>query len=141
MRSECMAAMPQFLCSYAWKVPPARPALFERAQALLSGGEEKAGHDAHQGEHASIPWKAYLASREFQHLASNLAEAFFAEPSSAGSTNAARPACLTSSAAALPEAGAEPPRGLLKPVLAEGVQPAWAEPGYGEPQHDIALAA
>ena len=76
MQSECTAITPQFICSYAWKQPPVRPAIFQRAQKLLSRASESAGTDA-ETEHQSVSWKAYLAARERQHLASDIVEGFF----------------------------------------------------------------
>jgi hypothetical protein len=109
MQSECLAISPNLICSYAWKVPERRPAIFERAQTALARSGEKAARD-----NPSIPWKAYLASREFQHLASDLAEAFFAESPSVWNENDGRPAILSNAAHAV----AGPPGGLLEPILA-----------------------
>jgi hypothetical protein len=111
-----MAALPQSICSYAWKMPPARPAIFERAQKLTSRGEAFAS----QAEQSSIPWKAYLAEREFQHLALDLAEALFAAVPSAGAPDAERPASLMLGGKLSPLAGTGPARGLLAAALPEG---------------------
>ncbi|MGB8734507.1 MAG: hypothetical protein WCD20_00080 [Rhodomicrobium sp.] len=119
MQSECTATAPQFISSYAWKLPPARPAIFERASKLIRTGE-KTKSDASEAEHPSIPWKAYLASREFQHLASDLAEALFTAAPRPGIEGASRPACLMPNARVLPGNEGEPPRGLLAPALPEG---------------------
>ncbi len=119
MQSECTATAPQFISSYAWKLPPARPAIFERASKLIRTGE-KTNNDASEGEHPSIPWKAYLVSREFQHLASDLAEAIFTPAPRSGFEGAPRPACLMLDARVLPENEGEPPRGLLAPALLQG---------------------
>jgi hypothetical protein len=108
MQSECLAISPNLICSYAWKVPEGRPAIFERAQTALARSGEKAAR-----ENPSIPWKAYLASREFQHLASDLAEAFFAESPSVRNEDDRRPGVLSNAA----HAAAGPRRGLLAPVL------------------------
>ncbi len=118
MQSECTATSPQFISSYAWKLPPARQAIFERASKLILGAGENS--DASEAEHPSIPWKAYLASREFQHLASDLAEAIFSTPPRLGLESATRPACLRLDARALPENEGEPRRGLLAAALPQG---------------------
>jgi hypothetical protein len=107
MQSECTAITPQFICSYAWKQPPVRPAIFQRAQKLLSRASESAGPDA-ETEHQSISWKAYLAARELQHLASDIVEGFFNAPKGVNPNSAVRPAILASKA---------PGRGLLSPIL------------------------
>ncbi len=115
MQSECLAVSPDLICSYAWKVPAERPAIFERAQRLIARSEEKSSRDASKAEHPSIPWKAYLASREFQHLSSDLAEALFAQQPPAGRGHAAHPGSLTLRAGA--GAAIKPAQGLLAPVL------------------------
>jgi hypothetical protein len=109
MQSEYLAISPNLICSYAWKVPAGRPAIFERAQTEPARSDEKAARD-----HPSIPWKSYLASREFQHLASDLAEAFFAERPSVRNESDGRPAILSKAA----HAAAGSARGLFAPVLA-----------------------
>jgi hypothetical protein len=116
MRNECTAVPPQFISSYAWKEPLRRPELFERAERLIARAQER-GRDAAKAEHPSIPWKAYLASREFQNLASDLAGALFS-PSSAEVVQAAsRPLSLRLNAGAFPWIGAKPLSGLLVPAL------------------------
>ncbi len=115
MQSECTAVTPQFICSYAWKQPPERPAIFQRAQKLLSRASE--GADASGAVHPSIPWKAYLALRELQHLASDIVEGFFSAPRGIRPYNAVRPAILMSEAPALPDGADKPRRGLLAPIL------------------------
>ncbi|MGO9545435.1 MAG: hypothetical protein ACLPPF_11655 [Rhodomicrobium sp.] len=140
MQSECMAAAPQFVCSYAWKVPPARPAIFERAQKLIHSNE-KCERDAAPAEHPSIPWKAYLASREFQHLASDLAEAFFKAHPAAGGQDAVRPASLKMNARALPGADGETLQGLLAPALPDGADTGSQKPEPGQEQRNLAVAA
>jgi hypothetical protein len=107
MQSECTAITPQFICSYAWKQPPVRPAIFQRAQKLLSRASESAGTDA-ETEHQSISWKAYLAARERQHLASDIVEGFFNAPKGVNPSSAVRPAILASKASG---------KGLLAPIL------------------------
>lgn len=114
MQSECTAISPQFICSYAWKKPARRPALLERAHKPSARSGESYSTEA---EHPSIPWKAYLTSREFQHMASDLAEAIFTAPLTPKFESADRPAALMLDAQALPGAASGPRRGLLAPVL------------------------
>jgi hypothetical protein len=116
MQSECLAVSPDLICSYAWKVPAERPAIFDRAQRLM----EKSSRGAAKPEHPSVPWKAYLASREFQHLSSDLAEAFFSELPPAIHGDALHPGGLTLEACAPGAAASKPAQGLLAPVLAGG---------------------
>jgi hypothetical protein len=118
MQSECLAVSPNLICSYVWKVPAARPATFDRNKTLTSSAGEKAGKEALRADHSSIPWKAYLASREFQYLASDVAEAFFAKLAPAGELEAP-PSSLKSDKAALSAGGFH--RGLLAPVLPDAV--------------------
>ena len=108
MQSEYTAITPQFICSYAWKQPPARPAIFQRAQKLAARNAEGLGADTSQ----AIPWKAYLETRERQHLASDIVEGFFSAPRGVKPHNAVRPSILMSS-----PAGDHARRGLLAPVL------------------------
>jgi hypothetical protein len=119
MQSECMAASPQFISSYAWKLPLERPAIFERASKLISetGDHDHSSAGAEGAVHPSIPWKAYLASREFQHLASDLAEAIFNAQPRPGFDGAARPASLVLDAPLPPKEQAGSRRGLLASVL------------------------
>ncbi len=136
MQSECTAASPQPICSYAWKMPPARPAIFERAQKLISRSEAYVS----QGEQRSVPWKAYLASREFQHLASDIAEAIFAAAPVARLQGAARPVSLTLGSRTLLQEG-EPLRGLLAAALPEGAGAGSREPGLDALRRDLPKAA
>ncbi|KAI95047.1 hypothetical protein T281_07645 [Rhodomicrobium udaipurense JA643] len=81
MRSECIAALPQSVCVYAWKLPVTRhmrPVLSDHAHGLVSRPRSRHRVEALKAEHPSLPWKAYVASREFQNLASDLADAVFA---------------------------------------------------------------
>ena len=139
MRSDCMAAEPRFLCSYAWKVPPVRPAIFERAGKLESRGRQADESGAPATGHLSIPWKAYLASREFQHLASDLAEAFFSEEPARTVPATGRPAGLK--AYPLPAGGAGPLQRLLAPVLADSADGASDRTGQSPRSGGLAAAA
>lgn len=118
MQSECTAASPQLISAYAWKLPLERPAIFERASKLISGtGGGHFNTCAQEAEHPSVPWKAYLASREFQHLASGLAETIFNARPRLGFDSAPRPASLTLDARVLPAKQEAPRRGILAPAL------------------------
>jgi hypothetical protein len=108
MQSECKAITPQFICSYAWKQPPARPAIFQRAQKLLSRASEIPSSDAAEVERHSVSWKAYLEARERQHLASDIVEGFFSAPRGVKPYNLVRPEILTSKVTG---------KGLLAPIL------------------------
>lgn len=92
MRSERSAQVPQSLCSYTWKAsasPHLRPALPENLRDVPYPAIER-------GEPASIPWKAYLAAREFQSLASDLADGVFSAPPDAALPDLTVPAILKS---------------------------------------------
>jgi hypothetical protein len=140
MRSECLAASPQSFSSYAWKVPPARPALFDRAQSLLTSGGEQSAREAPQGDNPSLPWKAYLASREFQHLSSDLAEALFAAALPDTVPDTVRPASLAMSETALAAKDGKALCGLLAPILPDCIADSQA-PEDGEQPDGLALAA
>ncbi len=140
MRSECIAASPRSISSYAWKVPCARPALFDRAQRLQIASAEQSAQEASQAGHPSIPWKAYLASREFQHVSSDLAEALFAATCADPVPSGIRPASLTSSARPAAAADGKALNGLLAPVLQESPADSQAAQHDGQPD-DLALAA
>ncbi len=140
MQSGCEAVSPQFISAYAWKEPSLRPALFKRAQSLLAAAEDRSAHALAPAEHPSIPWKAYLASREFQHIASDLADALFKTPASDAIVSAARPACFKLSTE-LPQASdAAPRRGPLAPVLAASADGSREPQESGQPS-ELALAA
>jgi hypothetical protein len=140
MRSECLAALPQSFSSYAWKVPPARPALFDRAQSLLTSSGEQSAREAPQAGHPSVPWKAYLASREFQHLSSDLAEALFAAALPDTVPDAVRPASLAISEAALAAKDGNARSGLLAAILPGSDADSQAAQDSEQPG-DLALAA
>ncbi len=142
MRSECMAASPQTVCSYTWKVPPARPALFKRAQSIIARSEENSGRAAARAGHPSITWKAYLATREFQNLASDLADAFFAGASGADPGGAAvRPASFLLEGRATRRAAEKPASGMLVPALRTDEKAAPQEPVPGKQALDLPIAA
>ena len=85
MRSNCIAAFPQTVCYYTWKLPAALqrpPVLIDQAHNTNSRAGVRLRRESPGGEHSSIPWKAYLALREFKNLASDLADAVFSPCSS-----------------------------------------------------------
>jgi len=140
MRSECIAALPQSTCSYTWKLPVTphmRPVLFDQAHTLVSRAGAKLRREIAKAEHPSIPWKAYLASREFQNLASDLADAVFSPASGYSSSDLERPLSLKPCAcmrlACKPEQGA-----LLASVLQDTGE---ASRDNAEKQPGLALAA
>lgn len=121
MRIECTAISPQYICSFAWKQPPARPAIFQRAQKLLNRSGEGNGSGDTDVAHTAISWKAYLAAREVQHLASDMVEGFFSALRGPKPVTPVRPAILKTSPCAVP-GGPEPRRrSLLAPVLPETI--------------------
>jgi hypothetical protein len=140
MRSQCTAASPQFISSYAWKEPLQRPELFERAERLIARAREH-GREASKAEHPSIPWKAYLASREFQNLASDLAEALFSPPPSAVPQATSRPLSLRLDAGTFPWLGVKPLSGLLAPALPDGTSPSANRSEADRGQPSLAKAA
>jgi len=120
MRSECIAALPQSVCVYAWKLPVTRhmrPVLMDQVHGLLPRPHGRLRTEALKGEHPSLPWKAYLASREFQNLASDLADAVFAPASTSQSSHHKpdRPSSLISRRCR-PARAAKPNR-ILAPVV------------------------
>jgi hypothetical protein len=96
--------------------------------------------EASQADHPSIPWKAYLASREFQHVSSDLAEALFTVPCPEAVPGVMRPASLTLSENALAAADGKAVSGLLAPILPGSAGDSQA-PQHGGQPGDLALAA
>jgi hypothetical protein len=140
VQSECLAVSPRSISSYAWKVPPMRPALFDQGQAVPAASGGQPAREAVQPNHPSIPWKAYLASREFQHVSSDLAEALFTVPCPDPVPGAIRPASFTLSGAALAAKDGKALRGLLAPVLPGRAADSQTPQQAGQPD-DLALAA
>ena len=99
MRSFCMAALPHTPCRYTWKVPVTpqmRPVLVDQAHHTSPRAGSRLRRDAAQPEQSAIPWKAYLASREFKNLASDIADAVFSPSSTSLSfIETERPSSLT----------------------------------------------
>jgi hypothetical protein len=127
MHSEAVTAIPQSVYAYAWKRPVAHEVPHPKGNSERESAQPR-GHQA-------ASWKAYLVSRDFQNLASDLAEAIFSAPSGP-LPDAERPSCLigTGSLAQTPSAK------LLEPVLEgeHGARPANA----GELELlDLAIAA
>jgi hypothetical protein len=128
MRSECMAAPPQLACCYTWKLPATlhmRPVLLDHTHGPFLRTDPRPRRKVCRAEHPSIPWKAYLASREFQNLASGIADAVFT-PSNCrqGSTDAERPLSLTAGSPTPGRASGKPSGGLLARVLPDEAGPA-----------------
>jgi len=121
-------------------MPPARPALFEHAQRMLVADDEQEARETPQAGHPSIPWKAYLASREFQHVSSDLAEALFSAPCPDAMPGIVRPASLAMSESALAAVDGKARSGLLAPILPGSPADSQA-PQHGEQPSDLALAA
>jgi hypothetical protein len=127
MRSEAVVAIPQSVYAYAWKRPVADDVPQPRGNSER-GSNQPRGHQA-------ASWKAYLVSRDFQNLASDLAEAIFSTPSGP-LPDAERPSCLIGRGCLPETSGAK----LLEPVLERehGGRPAKAD--ELEPL-DLAIAA
>src|SRR5664279_1299981 len=120
MRSNCIAALPHSTCSYTWKLPVTlqmRPVLVDQAHHATSRAGSRSRRKAPRSAHTSIPWKTYLASREFQNLASDLADAVFSPSSTShSSSETERPSSLS----VLTQPAGQPPAGsLLDSVLPE----------------------
>ncbi len=120
MRSKCISALPQSTCSYTWKSPAtlqARPVLVDEVYNTVSRTGPRPKHEKPRAEHSSIPWKTYLASREFKNLASNIADAVFSPSStSLSSAETERPSSLHANAFT-PAAGQPAVGSLLASVL------------------------
>ncbi len=116
MQSECLAVSPNLIYSYAWKVPAARPVL------VKPDGYERPRNDLPRPEHPSLPWKAYISLREFQNLAFDLAEAFFAQRPPSLQKAEAGPSVVEAGL----DSGKQGGRGLLEPVLASRPETAQA---------------
>lgn len=120
MRSNCIAALPHSTCSYTWKLPVTlqmRPILVDQARHATYRAGSRARREAPRSDHSSIPWKTYLASREFNNLASDLADAVFSPSSTShSSSETERPSSLS----VLTQAVGQPSAGsLLDSVLPE----------------------
>ena len=120
MRSNCIAALPHSTCSYTWKLPATpqmRPVLVDQAHQATSRAGSRSRREAPRSGHSSIPWKTYLASREFNNLASDLADAVFSPSSTSHSSSGTE---RHSSLSALTQAAGQPSAGsLLDSVLPE----------------------
>jgi hypothetical protein len=130
MRSEGKAITPQFICSYAWKQPPVRPAIFQRAQKLLSRAGEISGAEAAEVERHSVSWKTYLEARERQHVASDIVEGFFNAPRGVKPQIPVRPPVLTSKVTG---------KGLLAPIIPQ--ETATVEPVAAGSTDGLSIAA
>jgi hypothetical protein len=147
MHSDSLASWPYSIDSYAWKSPAAaaadtRPPLFKVAQRLLAARDVA----AQPGNPVTVSWKAYLASRHLQMLASELGDALFSRQRPGGpcgdiaSAGLDRPA-IFSACSDQELASGEPRSQLLASVLPQagvsGECPADADNGL----QDMALAA
>ncbi len=130
MQSEGKAITPQFICSYAWKQPPVRPAIFQRAQKLLSRASEISGAEAAEVERHSVSWKTYLEARERQHVASDIVEGFFSAPRGVTPQIPVRPEILVSKNTG---------KGLLAPILPQ--ETANQEPVAAGSTDELSIAA
>jgi hypothetical protein len=100
---------------------------------------ETASLVAEKGEHVSVPWKAYLAAREFQNLASDLADGLFSGRECTTPPDLSVPAILRSDVPTKAEAASKPSSLLLTPIsLAENVL---EEPDPTRQAFDFAVAA
>ncbi len=124
MRSNCIAALPHSTCSYRWKLPVTpqmRAAPIDQAHYSSTRAGAWLVRESPKAEHSSIPWKAYLASREFNNLASDIADAVFSPSStSLSSPETERPSSLNVRAIAR-TAGQQSAGSLLASVLPDAV--------------------
>ncbi len=104
MRTGDVAAMPQSLSYHMWKLSihaetaalvrrPLSSALYHAASTRLKSTDQ------------SLPWKAYLASRQIQDVASDLAEAIFSRSCSPVTHPLDEPSCFKAPALAEPDFG------------------------------------
>ncbi len=144
MRSECIAAMPQTIYSYTWKSAASGrdepSAASNHRREFLARAGEKAPLDAVKPENPSVSWKAYLASREFQNLAADLADAIFSAAPDETARDLSRPSILMTDSGAMP-GGARPLSGLLAPILPQESIAAAPSIGSGDYSQDLAIAA
>lgn len=95
MRSDCIAALPPSVSSYAWKAASptrARPHSTDHAKDAVVRRDTIFRRAAPKSVHPSLPWKAYLASRELQNLASDVTDAVFTSKPSEQAVEPVRPA-------------------------------------------------
>jgi hypothetical protein len=130
MRSESIAAAPHSAYSYTWKVavPSLRPALLNQCSP-----------EADKVEHTYVSWKTYLAAREFQSLAADLADGFFSQKADAALSPMDRPSILRSET--LRAAGGKPLSCLLIPAVQSDADVAARELPQGSHSCDLAKAA
>ena len=132
MRSECIAAVPPSVSSYTWKAVSSsrtRPYSLDPAKDRVSRRERHFQRSAPKAEHPSLPWKAYLASRELQNLASDLTYAVFGPSMSEKVPDLSRPAILMLDAKGSPDAPREASNGLRAPIMPQVERSIAAEDG------------
>ncbi len=132
MQNGCMALAPQSLVTFTWKEPPAKPSILQRAEDLQQGSVDQNG----KPDQPYLPWKAYLATRDFQNLASDITNAFFAKAYEAA-VPAQRPQVLMATA----PAASSPVSSLLAPILQTDEAPALHQAGASDPSSSLPLAA
>jgi hypothetical protein len=138
MRSECIAAVPPSVSSYTWKAVSSsrtRPYPLDSAKDRISRRERRFQRSAPKAEHPSLPWKAYLASRELQNLASDLTDAVFGPSTSVKAPDLSRPAILMLDAKDSADALCEASNRLRAPIMPQAEGSIAAENGspYREP--------
>ena len=124
MRSNCIAALPHSTCSYRWKLPvtpQVRAVPIDRTHHSTSRAGAKLLREAPKAEHSSIPWKTYLASREFKNLASDIADAVFSPSSTSLSSAETERPCSLNVRAGTQAAGQPSGGSLLASVLPDAV--------------------
>lgn len=135
MQSESTSVIPPSLCAYAWKGATTsfgRPVL---ARNEDHGDSDRAGVRLQPVKvDASVSWKAYLACRDFQNLASDLAEAFFSPASKPTTPDVERSQTLVFGTSSPQISGIRPLAGLLSPVLQD-------EPASDGHPLELAIAA
>jgi hypothetical protein len=128
MHSDCMATWPYSINSYTWKNAAAmerRTVPFPTAELHLAS---RAIHKPATEENVSVSWKAYLASRQLQNMASDLADAIFSGAGTFECDEASYPESLLSPDSAVkPGAGGQRPCLLLPAVPPSGGEPAETE--------------
>jgi hypothetical protein len=138
MRSESMAATPHSLYAYSWKQPAAH-----HLRAVLTSDRADGAHrdaEARAAEHPALSWKAYLASKDFQNLASELADTIFSPSRAAPPRDTSRPPSLLSGVSCAQGLG-KPLAGLLVPALQESSDAEPAELPLDLEPLDLAIAA
>lgn len=132
MQNECMALAPQSLVTFTWKEPPAKPSILQRAENAQQGSLDQNGRP----DQPYLPWKAYLATRDFQNLASDITNAFFAKADEAAVPTHRPQVLMATSPAASGHRSS-----LLAPVLQTDQAPALHQAGASSASSSLPLAA